>query len=120
MKVSPNGPSCPLCQVPVAGEQDIVDLNIECSEEDIYKITGCDFDWKRVGRKLLSDQKTRDIDREGGSEGDKREKMLLEWKRTKARDATYGALAIVKVLRDLENSATADRVEELERTTSTT
>ena len=43
--------------------------------------------------------------------------MLLQWKRTKARDATYGAL--VKVLRDLENNATADRVEELERTTST-
>ena len=31
--------------------------------------------------------------------------MLLEWKRTKARDATYGAL--VKVLRDLEYNATA-------------
>ena len=39
--------------------------------------------------------------------------MLMQWKQTKARDATYGAL--VKVLRDLENNATADRVEELER-----
>ena len=86
---------------------------MECREEDIYTITGYEFDWRRVGRRLLSDQKTRDIDREGGSEGDKREKMLLEWTRTKAHDATYGAL--VKVLRDLENNATADRVEELER-----
>ena len=39
--------------------------------------------------------------------------MLLEWKKTKSRDATYQAL--VKVLRDIENNATADRVEELER-----
>ena len=86
---------------------------MECREEDIYTITFYDFDWQRVGRRLLSDQNTRDIDREGGSEGDKRERMLLQWKRTKARDATYGAL--VKVLRDLKNNATADRVEELER-----
>ena len=41
-------------------------------------------------------------------------KILSEWKMTKApRDATYGAL--VKVLRNLKNNATADRVEELER-----
>ena len=39
--------------------------------------------------------------------------MLSEWKMTKARDATYGAL--VKVLRNLKKNATADRVEELER-----
>ena len=108
----------PVCRIPVAGEQEIVDSNMECSEKDIYKITRYDFDWRHVGRRLISDQKTRDIDREGGSERDKREKMLLEWKRTKACDATYRAL--VKVLRDLENNATADRVEELERTTSTT
>ena len=85
---------------------------MECSEDDIYTITGYDFDWRRVGRRLLSDQKVRDIDREGGSEGEKRENILLKWKRTKARDATYTAL--VKVLRDLDNNATADRVEELE------
>ena len=59
---------------------------MECSEEDIYNITGYEFDWRHVGLRLISNQKTRDIDREGGSEGDKREKMLLEWKRTKARD----------------------------------
>ena len=85
---------------------------MECSEDDIYTITGNDFDWRRVGRRLLGDQKVRDIDREGGSEGEKRENMLLQWKETKARDATYRAL--VKVLRDLDNNATADRVEELE------
>ena len=50
---------------------------MECSEEDIYTIAGYDFDWVRVGRRLLSDQKVRDIDREGSSEGDKRETMLL-------------------------------------------
>ena len=89
---------------------------MECSENDIYTIAEYDFDWVRVGRrlKLLSDQKVRDIDREGSSEGDKRETMLLEWKRTKSHDATYGKL--VEVLRAVQNNATADRVEELERT----
>ena len=44
-----------------------VGVNMECREEVIYKIAGYDFDWRRVGQRLLSDQKTRDIDREGGS-----------------------------------------------------
>ena len=83
----------------------------------MYIITEYDFDWRRVGRRLISDQKVRDIDNDRGSEEDKREKMLLEWKRTKARDFTDGALA--KVLRDLRNNATADRVEELERKSRT-
>ena len=86
---------------------------MECSEEDIYTITGYEFDWMPVGRRLLSDQKVMDIDREGGSEGEKREKMLLKWKKIKSRDATFQAL--VKVLRAIENNATADRVEDLER-----
>ena len=87
--------------------------NLECSEEDIYMITGYNFDWREVGRRLLSDQKVRDIENEGGSEREKRDKMLLEWKRTKSRDATYQAL--VKVLRAIENNSTADGVEALER-----
>ena len=86
--------------------------NMECSEEDMYKITGYQFDWRRVGRRLLSDQNVRDIDIEGGSEREKRDKMLIEWKRTKSRNATYQAL--VKELRAIGNNATADRVEELE------
>ena len=86
---------------------------MKCSEEDIYTIAEYDFDWRRVGRRLLHDQKVTDIDHEGGSEGEKREKMLLEWKRTKSRDATYQAL--VKALRAIRNNATADRVEDLER-----
>eukprot|EP00731_Ephydatia_muelleri_P002687 Em0001g2687a len=85
---------------------------MECSEEDMYKITGYQFDWRRVGRRLLSDQNVRDIDIEGGSEREKRDKMLIEWKRTKSRNATYQAL--VKELRAIGNNATADRVEELE------
>ena len=86
---------------------------LECIEEDIYAIVGYDFDWRRVGRRLMCDQKVRDIDHEGGSEGEKKEKMLLEWKRTKSRDATYQAL--VKGLRAIENNATADQVEEFEK-----
>ena len=86
---------------------------MECSEEDIFTIAGYDFDWRHVGRRLLSDQKVRDIDNEGGSEREKRDNILLEWKRTKSRDATYQAL--VKVLREIENNNTVDRVEELEK-----
>ena len=84
---------------------------MQCSEPDIYTIAGYDLDWRRVGRRLLSEHKVRDIDKEGGSEDEKREKILLEWRRTKARDATYEAL--VKVLRTLLNNTTANLVEEL-------
>ena len=89
---------------------------MECSEEDIYTIAGYGFDWRCAGRRLLNDKKVRDIGHEGGSEREKRDKVLLEWKSTKSRDATYQAL--VKVLRAIENNATADRVEELEKNRS--
>eukprot|EP00731_Ephydatia_muelleri_P002612 Em0001g2612a len=88
-------------------------LNMECSEEDIYKIAGYDLDWRVVGRRLISDQMVRDIDSEGGSENDKRDKMLLQWKKRKSHDATYQEL--VNVLRMIGNTATADRVEELKK-----
>eukprot|EP00731_Ephydatia_muelleri_P035299 Em0113g1a len=88
-------------------------VNMKCSEEDIYTIAGYVFDWRVVGRRLIGDQKVRDIDNDGGCEIDKRDKMLLEWKKAKSHDATYQAL--VKVLRAVENNATADQVEELER-----
>ena len=86
---------------------------MECSEEDICTIAEYDFDWRRVGRRLIGDQKTTNIDNERCNEENKRDRMLLKWKESKARDATFGAL--VKVLRDLGNKATADRVKELER-----
>eukprot|EP00731_Ephydatia_muelleri_P003008 Em0001g3008a len=84
---------------------------MECSVDDIYiyTIAEYDFDWVRVGRRLLSDPKVRNIDNEQGSEDDKRNTMLLEWKKTKTHDATYQAL--VNVLQAIENNATADRVE---------
>eukprot|EP00731_Ephydatia_muelleri_P012857 Em0007g167a len=86
---------------------------LKCSKKDIYKIAGYDFDWRRVGNRLIGDRKVKDIDHEKGSEGEKREKMLLKWKETKSCKATYQAL--VKVLRAIENNATADQVEELLR-----
>lgn len=85
---------------------------MECSEEDILTIAGYDFDWKRVGRRLIGVQKVTDIVNEGGSEGEKRENMLLEWKSTKSHDATYRAL--VNALKALDNNSTANRVEKLE------
>ena len=87
---------------------------MECSEEDIYTIAGYDLDWKLVGRRLIGEQKVTDIDREEGSENDKRDKMFLEWKKRKSHDATYQIL--VNVLRMIGNNATADRVVELKKT----
>ena len=84
---------------------------MECSEEDIYIIAGYDLDWRVVGRRLIDEQKVADIDREGSSEKDKRDRMLLEWRKKMSHGATFQAL--VKVLRDLGDNATADRVEEL-------
>ena len=90
---------------------------MECSDEDIYTIAGYDFDWRRIGRRLLDDQKVKDIDRERVcDEAEKREQMLLKWKSTKSHDATYQALA--KVMRAINNNATADRIEQLERSRS--
>ena len=86
---------------------------MECSEEDIYTIAGYDLDWRVVGRRLIGEQKVTDIDHDGSSENDKKDKMLLEWKKTKSHDATYQAL--VNVLRMIGNNATADRVEELKK-----
>ena len=90
---------------------------MECSGEDMCTAAGYDFDWRLVGSRLLSDQAIRAIDKGSGSEGEKRKEMLLEWKRSRARDGTYSAL--VKVLRDLENNTTAEQVEELERKAAT-
>ena len=86
---------------------------MECSEEDIYTIAGYDLDWRVVGRRLIGEQKVTDIDHDGSSENDKRDKMLLEWKKTKSHDATYQAL--VNVLRMIGNNATADCVEKLKK-----
>ena len=86
---------------------------MECSDDDILEIAGYGFDWRRVGRRLIGDQKVTDIDNERGSERDKRDKMMLEWKKTKSHDATFEEL--VMVLRKTEDNATADRVEELKK-----
>ena len=96
-------------------------LNKECSVEDIYTITaassGYDFDWERVGRRLIGDQNVKDIKRESSNEAKRRENMLLEWKKTKARQATYQAL--VNALQATGYKTTAERVKELVTNTIT-
>ena len=79
----------------------------------MYTIAGYDLDWRVVGRRLIGEQKVMDIDHDRSSEYDKRDKMLLEWRKTKSHDATYQAL--VNMLRMIGNNATADRVEELKK-----
>eukprot|EP00731_Ephydatia_muelleri_P002905 Em0001g2905a len=100
---------------------------MECSEEDIYMYTmaGYDFDWKCVGRRLLSDlQKVKDINREsqqlyvididneGGIEEGMSEDKSLEWT---SHNRTCNYQELVKVGADRENNATAGHVEESER-----
>ena len=76
-------------------------LNMECST---CTIAGYDFDWRHVGRRLLNDLKVRDIDREGGSEKEKREKMWLDLKRTKLHIETCIYQELLKVGRDREKN----------------
>ena len=97
---------------------------MECSEKDIYTMPGYVFDWKCVGRRLLSDQKVRDINRDnqqlyvvdidnkGGIEEGMSENKSLEWT---SHDPTCNYQELVKVGADRENNATAGHVEESER-----
>ena len=89
---------------------------MECSEEDIYTIARYDFDWVRVGRRLLNEKKVTDILHVVTFERDRKQTVLFEWKKGKSCDATYQAL--VRVLRAIGNNSTADRVEALEKNKS--
>ena len=91
----------------------------------MYTMAGYDFDWKCVGRRLLSDlQKVKDIncesqqlyvidiDNEGGIEEGMSEDKSLEWM---SHNRTCNYQELLKVGADRENNATAGHVEESER-----
>ena len=70
-----------------------------------------DFDWKRVGRRLIGDQCVRDIDREEHDEPNRRDRMLLTWLQQAGSKATCSRL--VRVLDETGNRLTAERVTNL-------
>ena len=86
-------------------------MNTVCTHDGIWRIAQLDFDWKRVGRRLIGDQCVRDIDREEHDEQDRRDRMLSTWLQQAGSRATYSCL--VKVLVDVGNKLTAEMVTRL-------
>ena len=85
-------------------------LNMECSEEVMYTMTGYDFDWKCFTQQLY--MYVIDIDNEGGIEEGMGENKSLEWT---PHNPTCTYQELVKVGADREKNATAGHVKELER-----
>ena len=73
----------------------------------------CDFDWKRVGRRLLeSEQNITDICRDESDEPNRRDKMLMMWQSQKGSSATYSVLA--ETFEKLGYSKIVQRLKEME------
>ena len=86
-------------------------MNTTCSSDVIWKIAQLDFEWKRVGRRLIGDQCVRDIDREERDEQNRRDRMLSTWLQQAGSRATYSCL--VKVLEEVGYKETAENVTRL-------
>ena len=72
-----------------------------------------DFDWRRVGRRLLeSDQNITDIGRDEPDEQNRREKVLMMWQSQKGSSATYRVLA--EIFEKLQYGDIAEKVKEME------
>ncbi|KAL5505377.1 hypothetical protein EMCRGX_G006799 [Ephydatia muelleri] len=66
----------------------------ECTSGHLLKIALFNFDWRRVGRRLLaSQQNITDICREEPDEPNRREAVLMKWQSQKGSSATYSVLA---------------------------
>ena len=86
-------------------------LDMQCSKEHIYIIATFNFEWKTVGRRLITAQTIKDIDREGHSEQEKRDKMLERWLQSNGSGATYRVL--INALSDVRNNQAAEEVRKL-------
>ena len=80
----------------------------ECSSAVILKISQLEFDWKTLGRRLISPSHVFDIDHEEHNEQNRRERMLLTWWQQEGSNATYRCL--VDALQILGDKATAEKV----------
>ena len=71
-----------------------------------------DFDWRRVGRRLLdSEQNITDIGRDQPDEQNRRETMLMLWHSQRGKAATYRVLA--DKFRQLKYGHIAEQVEKM-------
>ena len=72
-----------------------------------------DFDWRRVGRRLLeSEQNITDIRINEPDEQNRREKVLIMWQSQKGSSATYRVLA--EKFEKLKYGNIAEKVKEME------
>ena len=61
-----------------------------CSTDHLNKIAVTfTYDWMVVGRRLVDTQDVADIEKEGHSEQDKKDKLFEVWKRRKGCGTTY-------------------------------
>ena len=86
-------------------------MDVECSSDIIWQIALLPFDWRTLGRRLITPQRVSDIDREEHDEQNKRERMLSTWLQQEGSKATYRRL--VEALERLGNKGTAEKVTKL-------
>ena len=83
-----------------------------CSHDHLNKIAStCCHDWKVVGKRLLTYQDVDDIEREGYSEQERRDKLFEVWRRKKGSGATYRV--IINTFNEIKNQQAAEMVKNL-------
>lgn len=87
-------------------------LDCVCSTEHLNKIAATfNYDWRAVGRRLVEARDVEDVDREGHSEQEKRDKIFEVWMKRKGSEATYRKL--MNSFKEVHNQLAADMVKEL-------
>ena len=87
-------------------------LDSQCSVEHMNTVAAtCFFDWRVVGRRLVSEQAIVDIDREEQGEQRKRDKMFQRWLEIEGPKATYRVL--IGVFEEINNHQAAAAVKGL-------
>ena len=85
----------------------------ECTIDNLLDIALLDFDWMRVGRRLLkSTQSITDISRDQPDEPNRRETVLMMWQSQKGSLASYSVLA--ETFEKLGYGNIAEKVKEME------
>ena len=88
-------------------------FHTECTKDHLLKIALFDFDWMKVGRRLLvSEQNITDIGRDEPNESNRRDAVLMMWQRQKGSSATYRVLA--ETFEQLQYCEIAKKVKEME------
>ena len=83
-----------------------------CSTEHLNKIAAnFTYDWTVVGRRLVDSQDVADIEKEGHSEQDKRDKLFEVWKRRKGFGATYREM--MNAFNEVKNQQCVEMVKDL-------